>query len=119
MLNNWTVSRRLIAGFGLAALTLALVVVVSYRNASRVVENDAWVEHTYQVRTDIADLLSSVKDAETGQRGYLITGDDAYLAPYQGALDAIKGAQASVARLVADNPNQLRRLAALSPLIDA
>jgi methyl-accepting chemotaxis protein len=119
MFGNWTVGKKLAASFGLAALTLVVIAVVSYRNASRLIENDAWVTHTQQVRTELADLLSELKDAETGQRGYLVTGDESYLAPYQSALVAIKGTLDDVRRLTSDNPDQQRRLSAMSPLIDA
>jgi methyl-accepting chemotaxis protein len=119
MFSNWTVGKRLVAGFGLAGLTLVLIAVVSYRNTSRLIENDAWVAHTHQVRTELADLLSQLKDAETGQRGYLITGADSYLAPYQSALGAIKGMLDDLRKITADNPNQQRRLAAVAPVIDA
>jgi methyl-accepting chemotaxis protein len=119
MFSNWTVSKRLVVGFGLAALTLAVIAVASYRNTYRLIENDAWVAHTYQVQTGLADLLSELKDAETGQRGYIITGVDSYLEPYQSALAAVKGTLENVRKLTADNPNQQRRLAALAPLIDA
>jgi methyl-accepting chemotaxis protein len=119
MFSNWTVARRLIVSFGLAALTLVVIAAVSYRNTYRLIENDAWVAHTYQVQAELADVLSELKDTETGQRGYLITGDDSYLAPYQSGLAAVKGTFEDIRRLTADNPNQQRRLAALSPLIEA
>ena len=76
MFGNWTVGRRLVAAFGLAALTLVVIALISYRNAARLIENDVWVAHTHQVRAELADLLSELKDAETGQRGYIITGDE-------------------------------------------
>jgi methyl-accepting chemotaxis protein len=118
MVGNWTVGRRLIAGFGIAAMTLVVIAFVSYRNANRLIENDGWVAHTHQVRSEIADLLSQLKDAETGQRGYLITGEDSYLAPYQSGIAAIKGSLEDLRRLTADNPNQQRRFVAIAPLID-
>jgi methyl-accepting chemotaxis protein len=119
MFSNWTVSRRLVAAFGLSALTLIVIALISYRNASRLIENDVWVSHSHQVRGELADLLSELKDAETGQRGYLITGDDSYLAPYQAALATINGTLADIRKLTSDNPNQQRRLTAIAPLIDA
>src|ERR1700681_4692889 len=115
MFGNWTVGKKLAASFGLAALVLIAIAVVSYRNASHLIDNDAWVAHTHQVRTELADLLSQLKDAETGQRGYLIAGADIYLAPYQSALGAIKGTLDDVRKLTADNPNQQRRLATVAP----
>src|ERR1700733_9770882 len=108
--SNWTVGRRLIAGFGLSALTLILIAVVSYRNAHLLIENDGWVEHSHQVRIELADLLSELKDAETGQRGYLLTGDDNYLEPYKSALAAIPTTLVDLRKLTTDNPDQQRRL---------
>ena len=119
MFSNWTVSKRLVVSFGLAALTLVVIAVASYRNTNRLIENDGWVAHTYQVQNGLADLLSELKDAETGQRGYIITGDDSYLAPYQSGITAVKSTFDEVRRLTADNPGQQRRLTNLSPLIDA
>jgi methyl-accepting chemotaxis protein len=119
MFKNWTVGRRLVAGFALAALTLVLVAGVSYRNAYLLIENDAWVAHSHQVRTELADLLSEIKDAETGQRGYLITGEDSYLEPYKSALSAIKTTLADVRKLSSDNPDQQRRLATIAAPLDS
>jgi CHASE3 domain sensor protein len=118
MFKNWTVGRRLIAGFALSALTLVLVAVVSYRNAYLLIENDAWVAHSHQVRTELADLLSEMKDAETGQRGFVITGDESYLEPYKAALGTIPATVADVRKLTADNPDQQRRITTIAPLID-
>jgi methyl-accepting chemotaxis protein len=116
--SNWTVGRRLVAGFGLSALTLVVVAVVSYRNAHQFIENDGWVEHSHQVRIELSDLMSELKDAETGQRGYLITGDDNYLAPYTSALASVPATLADLRKLTVDNPNQLRRLASLQQAVD-
>jgi methyl-accepting chemotaxis protein len=119
MFKNWTVGRRLVTGFGLAGLTLLLIAFVSYRNITGLIDNDAWVEHSNRVRIELANLLSELKDAETGQRGYLLTGVDSYLQPYEAALQEIGSTLADVVKLTADNPHQQRRLASLSPLIDA
>ena len=118
LFSNWTVGRRLVAGFGLSALTLMLVAAIAYRNADLLIENDAWVAHSHQVRIELADLLSELKDAETGQRGYLLTGDENYLEPYKTALAAIQSTLANLRKLTADNPDQQRRLAELSQPID-
>jgi methyl-accepting chemotaxis protein len=118
MFENMTVSKRLVAGFGLAALTLLLIAGISYRNAGLLIEAEGWVAHAHQVRTELSALLSELKDAETGQRGYIITGEDSYLEPYRSALPAIKATIADLKTLTADIPDQQRRLAALTPLIE-
>jgi PAS domain S-box-containing protein len=81
-------------------------------------DSDAWVEHTREVISRTDRLLSVVKDAESGQRGYLLTGDQSYLKPYHGALDAVHDLMSQLNQLVADNPEQQDRIHKLEPLID-
>ena len=119
MFRNWSVGRRLLAGFGLSALILVVIAFVSFRNSTGLIDNDALVAHGHQVRTELADLLSELKDAETGQRGFLLTGSEPYLEPYEAALRTTKTTLADLVKLTSDNPRQQRRLAALSPLIDS
>jgi methyl-accepting chemotaxis protein len=116
---TWTFGRKLGAGFALAALTLLLVAVFGYQSTHRLIENDRWVSHTQQVRFRLADLVSLMKDAETGQRGYVITANDQFLEPYQAALPQIDTAFNDLRTLTSDNPDQQRRLDAARPLIDA
>ncbi len=115
---NVTVGKRLVAGFGLAAVTLLLIALVSYRNANLLIETEHWVGHTHQVRAELAELLSQLKDAETGQRGYVITGEESYLDPYKSGVTGSKTTLADLKNLTGDNPSQQRRFAAVTPLID-
>jgi methyl-accepting chemotaxis protein len=119
MFANLTVGKRLVAGFGLAALTLLLMALVSYRNANLLIDTERWVGHTYQVRAELADLLSQLKDAETGQRGYIITGEESYLEPYKSALTGLKTTLADLKNLTGDNPDQQHRFARIAPLIES
>lgn len=118
MNKDWTLLQRLGFGFAIAAITLLIVATVGYTNTSRLIDNDNWVTHSHQVRTDIADLLSDLKDAETGQRGFVITGDEAYLEPYESALPQIEKSWDDVKNLTVDNPEQQKSLEQLRPLID-
>ena len=89
-----------------------------YRSTQHLIENDRWVTHTQEVRATLTDLLSSLKDAETGARGFVITGDESYLQPYSAALPEIDRLVLAIRNLTSDNEAQQRRLMALQPLID-
>src|SRR5437868_15437288 len=116
--SNWTVGKRLLAGFGLSATVLAVIAAVSYYNVERLIDNDAWVKHTYQVQHAINELVEQVITGESSMRAYMVTGDDYYFQPYNAAVAAVPRALDELRKLTADNPNQQRRIALLSPLID-
>jgi len=72
------------------------------RNSSE----DAYVLHSLQVRDQLIRALSLVQSGETGQRGYLLTGRDFYLAPYNNAIAQLPPMLDRLSALVADNPQQ-------------
>jgi diguanylate cyclase (GGDEF)-like protein len=65
-----------------------------------------WVNHTHEVLTATSDLLGSLKDAETGQRGFLLTGDLAYLDPYHAGTASAAKELRELKIKTADNPEQ-------------
>ena len=77
---------KLSVGFGLAMVIMVAFGWMSYRSTARFMEDSSWVAHTHEVLKELAQVLSEMKDAETGQRGYLITGEERYLEPYDEAL---------------------------------
>jgi CHASE3 domain sensor protein len=70
-------------GFVLLFVVLIANTIVSYQNTVRLHENDKWVAHTQDVIAKVESILSALKDAESGQRGYVITADETYLARYR------------------------------------
>lgn len=86
-------------------------------NFGRLREIEGWVRHTQSVVSELDLTISAMKDAETGLRGYLLTGDREQLGPYsQGSIDV----QEHIARLkflVQDNPNQQALLTALEAIV--
>ncbi len=102
----------LAAGFVLAVIVLALNALVSARNLSRLAENNRQALRTNRVVRNLVTTLSTLKDAETGQRGYLLTGREEYLQPYETAVASLPG---DIRRLegLLDDPDQEPRLRAL------
>ena len=83
---NRQFNRNLRWGFGISLLIVLVVGIVSYRIMSSMLSSDRLVERSNLVILKLEKALSLVKDAETGQRGYLLTGKTQYLEPYNGAL---------------------------------
>jgi len=114
----WNVGMKIGAGFALALAILVAIGTVTYRSTSKLTETAEWVAHTYRVLDELEGVLSGMKDAETGQRGYILTGDEKYLEPYRGAQVSVDQGVKSLRDLTKDNVNQQRRLDILEPLID-
>ncbi|MBV9813149.1 MAG: CHASE3 domain-containing protein, partial [Acetobacteraceae bacterium] len=76
-----------------------------------------WTDHSYRVLGAIKNLDLAVHEAESAERGYLLTGDEADLAPFQDEIGHIERQQRELSRLTADNPIQQERLSALAPLL--
>jgi signal transduction histidine kinase len=79
---------------------------------------ERWAAHSMEVRRAQTVLFSSVQDAETGQRGFLLTGDPDYLRPYERTRNRLPGLRRDLHALVADNPVQQRRLIEMDRVID-
>jgi methyl-accepting chemotaxis protein len=114
---TWSIGKKIGSGFGLALVMLVTVGAVSYDSTTKLIESAGWVQHTHEVVTGLDQVLSGMKDAETGQRGYVITGEGRYLEPYQGARDRVDHQLKHVRELTADNPIQQQRLTTLEPLV--
>src|ERR1700680_499978 len=78
------------AGLVGAGLILRLVAGLLYRNARGFIEASQWVSHTHEVLAELEATLSSVADAQTATRGYIITGQEAFLEPYQAAASGLR-----------------------------
>ena len=106
-----------LAGFAAAVVAVLLIVFLFHRSTDATAESTLSVNHTLDVVDQLELLLSNAKDAETGQRGYLLTGSDAYLQPYTAASAVIPVQLATLKSLATDNPAQQRQLQVLGQLV--
>lgn len=79
---------------------------LAYHNIRTLREDDAAIRHSHTVMIAVDELLSSVQDAETGQRGYLLTGVSSYLEPYANATRTLGASLDRLQDLVQDNDVQ-------------
>src|SRR5262245_21601637 len=112
-----TVGARIGLGFAVVLALLLGIGFMSYRGTSRLIETGDAVAHTHEVLAHINKLLVALDEAESSQRGFLLTGDEIYLQSHQGTVAEIERAARELRRLTADNPRQQERLDTLAPLI--
>src|ERR1700674_2387665 len=110
--------RAVLAGFLAATIILLAVGWQSHANTKRLAEADAWQNHTYEVLNTLGETAANLDDAETGQRGYLLTGQDGYLEPYNRAIANLGPVIRHLTRLTSDNANQQKRIQTLEPLVE-
>jgi PAS domain S-box-containing protein len=104
------------AGFAALLIVLAANVIVVRRQLGVQVGNQASVNQAQQVLLEMEKAASILKDAETGQRGYLYTGDPQYLEPYNLAITQVETHLASLESLTAGNPRQFAHVLELHSL---
>lgn len=114
---SWVINRKYVLGFGVALTAMVVVSVNSFINLINFKKANGWVEHTYQVKNNLDELLLQLAEAETDQRGYLLTGDTHYLERYQTAVKAITREIQELRKLTLDNSLQQHRLVNLEPLV--
>jgi PAS domain S-box-containing protein len=102
------------------SLFIALVIaLLSFRNSQDVAEAARQLRISQEVHSLSVDLLSALKDAETGQRGFLLTGEDQYLEPYNQALSEAPRILGQLQTLIEMQPDQAERLRLLGALISS
>ena len=112
-----SLERRIQVGFGIAVAIIVAVGAASLRSTDATVSGAHWVAHTLQVRAELEAGFADLMEAETGVRGYVITGDTSYLAPYRFARATLSSRLRGLRALTADNPVQQRRLDSLDALV--
>jgi PAS domain S-box-containing protein len=114
---RWTESKAALYGVALTVVLLLANAGVSQWTTHRLVQNEEWVTHTRHVLETLAEVRATVTQAETGQRGFLITGDAQYLHTYQAAAAQAEEQLLRLIRLTADSPEQESRVASLRALV--
>ncbi|GAB2543292.1 sensor histidine kinase [Spirosoma aerophilum] len=116
-LDGYTMNRRIAFGFIMAMVLIASGFAISFYSYNRYGADMQRIRHTYEVTSALENTLSLIKDVETGSRGYVITGDSAYLDPYKSAIKALPGQLEQLEILTNDNKLQVKRRHILEQLI--
>lgn len=113
-----SVVRQLRTVFFISIVLLVISSLASFFANRKLIESSQWVNHTNQVITETERLFATIKEAESAQRGYLLTREVRYLNDYNGQFAASVTLWRSIRSLTSDNPIQQRNLDRLRILID-
>lgn len=103
--------------FLVSLLVLVALSLLSYQRIKDLITYSDAVENTYRALNKTEEVFSLLKDAETGQRGFILTHSRTYLEPYYQSLSLIRRSYDSLRRLTADNPRQQLRIDSLNGLM--
>ncbi len=110
---NWSIGKKILLGYLVALLLLASIGVAAFLGVRELVAAASIQSHTREVIDQIDRVELCVVDAETGQRGYLLSGQAGYLEPYDQATARLAATLAQVRTLTSDNPSQQERVTRL------
>ena len=105
-------SRPILLSFGLASIALVMcaLLLLEWKGGTAAVESFEWVSHTLEVQRELVTVEARMSEAEASQRGFLLTSNPGFLAPYTAAKNDVRSRVGNLRTLVADNSAQLRRL---------
>jgi len=113
-----TLNQKILTGFIASTIILTAVAVFSFRNSEKFIDTNQWVNHTHEVLYEFDQVLAATVDAETGTRGFIITGDEAFLEPYQSAKNKLRDHLEKVKNLTLDNPIQQKNIEMLQKQVE-
>ena len=114
---NWLTTPMLLRSLPVGVVIAAGILATTWTH-SLLSDHQDLVVHTYEAIDVTKDVLIGLDDAETGQRGYLLSGDRRYLDPYEKAQTRLSTLRGALKAKVSDNADQLARVVRLDGLID-
>ena len=113
------VGAKISAGFAVGLMMIATIGVSAYMSTQRLIEANRWVTHSHEVIEGLEHILLLLKDAESSQLGFVLTGEEGYLEPYRAATGQIQHDIDALGVLTRDNTVEQEGLQQVHKLSDA
>lgn len=114
-----TLNQKILTGFTVCTIVLAGVAFFSFKNSDKFIETNRWVNHTHQVLYEFEQIWAVAIDVQGSTRGFVITGNEAFLEPYYNAKERVFDHVNTVKALTADNAAQQKNIDTLIRQLDA
>ncbi len=116
MFQNLKFRTKLVGGYTMILVMMTIISTVVYSSLNSLVKTQQWVDHTHEVIATSNALAKAMVDMETGQRGFMLTGNDNFLAPFKAGQDTYRELIKTAKDLVSDNPAQVTRFESVNKL---
>ncbi|WFU06604.1 methyl-accepting chemotaxis protein (plasmid) [Rhizobium sp. CB3171] len=116
--NNIKILSKIALVFALLLAISTVVNIISFTSMTTQEKAADWTDHTHAVLGTVSNIVAAMVDQETGMRGYLLSGDEKFLAPQKAGAKAYAENIAEVRNLTSDNPAQQKRLDELATLVE-
>ena len=113
MFKNMKISKKIISGFICVIVITAILSGIFIHSTLNAQQTNNWNIHTYKVMLNYKSLLESLINVETGQRGYLVAGEEKFLEPFNVGKDNFRTSLAELKEITSDNPKQQEKLNAI------
>lgn len=110
ILSNIKTRKKVLIGIFTPMVLLLALGAVSAISVKSISDTNKWVEHTHNVLEKSASIVGAAVDMETGMRGFLLAGKEAFLDPYKGGEKKLYPLIENLQQTVSDNPGQVARL---------
>ena len=114
---NWGVQKNILAGFAVALMGIFATFEISYRNTESLIETSQLVAQRENVLIELERTLSAVKDIQSGQRGYALSGNPEMLEPYRIGREAVPGLLQTLDSFAVGNPGEQQQMRLLKEAI--
>lgn len=104
------ISTKLFLGFVIISFFFTAVAFINFNLSDDVLDNSNWLAKSQEVRRSSAALQLSIVDMDAGMRGFLLTGNEAFLEPYALGIEQLPGMFSALEKLVSSSPTQLQQL---------
>lgn len=118
MFKNFKLRTKILLASCLPMIFVVGLGIITTNSVRALLDSSHWVEHTHDVIASANKIVASAVDMETGARGYLLAGDDAFLAPYINGQKALEETVVALKKTVDDNPAQVQLLGELHTTIN-
>ncbi|WP_127510155.1 CHASE3 domain-containing protein [Paenibacillus humicus] len=114
-----TIRTKIIAGYAVILICLAISIFVVFNQLDKVQQETNYItSHDIEVHNLTNKIEKNVLDMETGQRGFIVTGEDNYLEPYRNGFSQWQTNYDSLMALISDNPLQMKTLESIRSVIE-